>query len=53
MSISKEKVKELKLRALDLREKTVEIIIHGKGGHIGGDLSEMDVLVNLYDLYEA
>ncbi len=49
MSLTEEKIKELKLRAADIREKTVEIIITGKGGHIGGDLSEADVLVNLFD----
>ena len=49
MSLTEEKVKELKLKAADIREKTVEIIIEGKGGHIGGDLSETDVLVNLFD----
>lgn len=49
MSLSSEKKKELMLRAADIREKTVEIIISGNGGHIGGDLSETDVLVNLFD----
>jgi transketolase len=49
MSLSGEQKKKLLLQAADIREKTVEIIIHGKGGHIGGDLSETDVLVNLFD----
>ena len=49
MSLSKDKIKQLKLRAADIREKTVKIIINGGGGHIGGDLSETDVLVNLFD----
>ncbi len=49
MSLTAEKKKELSLQAIDIREKTVEIIIHGGGGHIGGDLSETDVLVNLFD----
>lgn len=49
MSLSAEKKKELMLKAADIRQKTVEIIIGGNGGHIGGDLSETDVLVNLYD----
>ncbi|MBQ1312808.1 MAG: transketolase, partial [Blautia sp.] len=49
MSMTEEKIRELKLKAADIREKTVEIIISGNGGHIGGDLSETDVLVNLYD----
>ena len=34
MSLTEEKVKELKLKAADIREKTVEIIIEGKGGDI-------------------
>lgn len=49
MSLTEEKGKQLKLAAADVREKTVEIIISGGGGHIGGDLSETDVLVNLFD----
>lgn len=47
--MTEEKKRELKLRAASIREKTVEIIISGNGGHIGGDLSETDVLVNLFD----
>jgi transketolase len=49
MSLTSEHKKKLLLQAADIREKTVEIIIHGNGGHIGGDLSETDVLVNLFD----
>ncbi len=49
MSLTNEQIKALKLKAADMREKTVEIIISGGGGHIGGDLSETDVLVNLFD----
>ena len=49
MGLTPEHEKQLKLRAADIREKTVEIIIKGNGGHIGGDLSETDVLVNLFD----
>ncbi|MDD7740488.1 MAG: transketolase [Fusicatenibacter sp.] len=40
--------KELKALAYDLREKVVDMVISGKGGHIGGDMSVMDVLVALY-----
>ena len=47
--MTEEKIRQLKLKAADIREKTVEIIISGNGGHIGGDLSETDVLVNLFD----
>lgn len=49
MSLTQEHKKQLMLQAADIREKTVEIIIQGNGGHIGGDLSETDVLVNLFD----
>lgn len=49
MSLSKEKKRELMLQAADIREKTAEIVIHGNGGHIGGDLSETDILVNMFD----
>lgn len=41
-------IKELKVLAYDLRKKVVEMIMEGKGGHIGGDMSVMDILVALY-----
>lgn len=41
-------VKELKALAYDLRKKVVNMVISGKGGHIGGDMSVMDALVALY-----
>lgn len=34
--------------AYDLRKDTVNMIISGKGGHIGGDMSVMEILVALY-----
>lgn len=34
--------------AYELREDTVQIIMAGKGGHIGGDMSVMEILVSLY-----
>lgn len=34
--------------AYDLRKDTVDMIVEGKGGHIGGDMSVMEVLVTLY-----
>lgn len=49
MSLSLEKKKQLLLQASEVRERTAELIVHGGGGHIGGDLSETDVLVNLFD----
>lgn len=41
-------IDELKVLAYDLRKKVVEMIVEGKGGHIGGDMSVMDILVTLY-----
>lgn len=34
--------------AYDLRKDTVDMIVAGKGGHIGGDMSVMEILVTLY-----
>lgn len=39
---------ELKAMSYDLRRDVVDMIISGKGGHIGGDMSMMDILVTLY-----
>ena len=39
---------ELKVMSYDLRRDVVDMIVAGKGGHIGGDMSMMDVLVMLY-----
>ena len=39
---------ELKVMSYDLRRDVVDMIAAGKGGHIGGDMSMMDVLVTLY-----
>ncbi|WP_026494823.1 transketolase [Butyrivibrio sp. WCD3002] len=38
----------LKALAYKLRKDTVDIIMEGGGGHIGGDMSVMEVLVSLY-----
>lgn len=32
----------------DLRKQIVDMIVAGKGGHIGGDMSVIDILVTLY-----
>ena len=42
------KVNELKVLSYDLRKDVVDMILSGKGGHIGGDMSMMDILVTLY-----
>ena len=39
---------ELKVLSYDLRKDVVDMIMSGKGGHIGGDMSMMDILVTLY-----
>lgn len=41
-------MRELKKLAYKLRQDVVDMIVNGKGGHIGGDMSVMDTLVTLY-----
>lgn len=41
-------MENLKVLSYDLRKDVVDIIIAGKGGHIGGDMSVLDILVELY-----
>lgn len=41
-------MKNLKALSYDLRKNVVDMIVEGKGGHIGGDMSVMDVLTELY-----
>ncbi len=41
-------MKELEILSYDLRKDVVDIIMAGKGGHIGGDMSVLDILVTLY-----
>jgi transketolase len=41
-------VKELEKRSVEIRKRTVEIIFKASGGHIGGSLSSVDILVALY-----
>lgn len=41
-------IRELSRLAYELRKDTVDIIMEGKGGHIGGDMSVMEILVTLY-----
>ena len=38
----------LKALAYELREHTIDIIMSGKAGHIGGDMSVMEILTELY-----
>ena len=41
-------MQNLKALSYDLRKNVVDMIVEGKGGHIGGDMSVMDILVELY-----
>ena len=41
-------VRELEKRAIDIRKRIVEIIHKASGGHIGGSLSSVDILVALH-----
>lgn len=38
----------LEALSYDLRKNVVDMIVEGKSGHIGGDMSVMDILVTLY-----
>lgn len=38
----------LKALSYDIRKNIVDMIIEGKGGHIGGDMSVVDILITLY-----
>lgn len=41
-------MENLKAKAWELRQDVVRMIMAGRGGHIGGDMSVMDILVSLY-----
>ncbi len=41
-------MENLKAMAYELREQTINIIVEGKAGHIGGDMSVMEILTELY-----
>lgn len=41
-------MENLKAFSFDLRKKVVEMIKEGGGGHIGGDMSVIDILITLY-----
>lgn len=41
-------IKELSRLAYELRKDAVDMIVSGNGGHIGGDMSVMEILVALY-----
>jgi transketolase len=41
-------IKALKIEAVEIRKRTLEIIHNASGGHTGGSLSSIDLLVALY-----
>ena len=41
-------MQNLKALSYDLRKNVVDMIVEGKGGHIGGDMSVIDILTELY-----
>lgn len=41
-------MQDLKKLSYTLRMNVIDMIMNGKGGHIGGDMSVMDILVTLY-----
>lgn len=41
-------MENLKALSYDLRKDVIDMIIEGKGGHIGGDMSVIDILITLY-----
>lgn len=38
----------LKAKSFELRKNVIDMIVEGKGGHIGGDMSVIDILMSLY-----
>ena len=42
-------IKALKAVAYDIRRDALDIIMAGGGGHIGGDMSEAEILLTLYE----
>lgn len=43
-----EKIKELGNKAVEIRKRLLQIIVHAGGGHTGGALSSVDILTTLY-----
>lgn len=41
-------MENLKALSYDLRKNVIDMIVEGKGGHIGGDMSVIDILTELY-----
>ena len=43
------KIEELNKKSTELRGAILDMIVEGKAGHIGGDMSVIDILVAIYD----
>ena len=41
-------MENLSALAYELRENVVDMVMEGKAGHIGGDMSVMEILTELY-----
>ena len=41
-------MENLTAKSIELRQDVVRMVVSGKAGHIGGDMSVMDILVSLY-----
>ncbi|MBS6929143.1 MAG: transketolase [Lachnospiraceae bacterium oral taxon 082] len=41
-------MENLKELSYELRKYIIDLIVEGKGGHIGGDMSSLDILIELY-----
>jgi len=41
-------MENLSAKSYELRKNVIDMIVEGKGGHIGGDMSVMEILVTLY-----
>ena len=42
-------MKQLEMYCYDLRQQVLDMIVAGRAGHIGGDMSVMEILVAIYD----
>lgn len=48
MAERKQIMQNLKALAYELRENVIDMIVEGKAGHIGGDMSVMEILTEIY-----
>jgi len=46
--VREKEIKQLKLKAEEIRKRVVEIVFAAKGGHIGGSLSSIEIETALY-----